>query len=716
MPPPRADQSARMMALTVEGIDQADLTLDRFSYREELGRPYTFRVTASPRGSMLGPADLLGKQASVRVNTTSTGGPRHFHGMIGQVSMPAPADNDPQYELTVVPRLWLLGLHSQNRVYRESTAVEIVQQVCSEHGVTVSSVCKRTYEKRDFTVQYRESALAFIHRLMEQYGIWYVFKHTASSHAIELQDDPSHCKTVAGLEQIDFARPSRTTPLDKITGWGVSTGLSTTELFIRDYDFRKPTTSLETSAPVPHVHLPSADPVNDKPAYEEFPGAYTDLKDEGKKFAEGQEMAKARAQELAVRAVQFGGQATCRRLSAGQRFKLTDTTGALAQPFKDKEFVVTSTTIAGRNDSIERGGGTGGSVDVQLTAVPGSYEYRPPRITPKPLVTGAQTAVVVGPKDTEIHTDEFGRVKVLFHWDRLGDPSKGDTSCWVRVAQVWAGKSWGAMFIPRVGQEVIVEFLEGDPDQPIVTGRVYNGSNMPPYKLPDQKNVSCIKSDSTQRGKDGTPVGFNEIKFDDTKDKELFFTHAQKDMTEVVLNNQTSSVSANRSENVGGTHTETIKKDTKVTVTEGNEEHVVARGTYTETVKKDYSVTVQDGKMNYEIEPGDMTITVKTGGFTASSKDQAWIESTDKTTTIKAKNNVIIKSDSADVEAEAGGSHVLIKCGQSQAKLEKSGTITISGLKIAVSGTTEVNLSCGANYLKIDPAGVTIFGTLVKIN
>jgi type VI secretion system secreted protein VgrG len=300
---------------------------------------------------------------------------------------------------------------------------------------------------------------------------------------------------------------------------------------------------------------------------------------------------------------------------------------------------------------------------------------------------GAQTAVVVGPSGEEIHTEKNGQVKVQFHWDRLGQQDE-NSSCWIRVSHPWAGKGWGSVSIPRIGQEVIVDFLEGDPDRPIITGRVYNAEAMPPYGLPDAGVVSGVKS-ATHKGS-----GYNEMSMNDTAGKEKVTIHAQYDMGTTVEHDDSLTVHNNRNITVDGTHTETIKKDTKITVSEGNLNTNIATGKSDEYVKANKGTKV-DGEYALEVKK-DANINVTTGNLL--------LKTASGTITEDSKGGHNIKS-AADVTLD--GKNI-----KSKAQAE----ITVDGMKIALTGQTEVTLSVGANFVKIDPSGVTIFGTLVKIN
>ena len=716
MPPPT--QANREMSVKVQGQADDALLLRGFSYTEELGRPFVLSVLLAPTSVAVKPEKLVGQSLTVKL--VCPGKPdRFFNGLVASASIPGNHDIL-EYRLSVIPNLGLLGYSTRCRWFQEESVLDVIKKVIGGHAVQVEDKCKEPYEPLEFCVQYRESDLSFVTRLMEQYGIYYQFVHSETGNKVELCDGPLCHKDIENYDELAFYAPGSSHEGDAFSVFGLEARMCTATFATKDYNFKTPPNQLlspkDVDSPFGSKTLDAGLPTR----MFEYPGEFSNA-------AGGGTVASLRAEALAAGAQTFTGSCDVRGLFAGGVFKLTDPNGDLSDELEQK-YLVTGQQVSGQADSYDRGTGGGGArVSCCVTAIKDTQAFRLWPSTRKPVIAGAQTAMVVGPKDHEIHTDEFGRVRVRFHWDEDHDGTTGDTSCWVRVAQLWAGKQWGAVFLPRVGHEVVVQFLEGDPDRPLVTGAVYNADNMPPYPLPDKKMISGIKSHSVKEGPNSAdaPRGFNEIKFDDTKGSELFATHAQHNMTETVLNNQASTVSGNRTQTVKGTHTETITKDTKVVIAEGNlvnvvnkgnEEHTIAEGSFTETVKKDYTIAVKDGKFAVEVEPGDASINAKTGGFTGTSKDQLWLESSNATSTLKAKNNVVVSSGTANVEVTAGGENVTIKCGQSTATVAKDGTITLDGMKIAVTGKTEINLSVGANYVKIDPSGVTIFGTLVKIN
>jgi type VI secretion system secreted protein VgrG len=315
-----------------------------------------------------------------------------------------------------------------------------------------------------------------------------------------------------------------------------------------------------------------------------------------------------------------------------------------------------------------------------FTCIPEDLPYQPLRETPRPVVQGPQTAIVVGPPGEEIHTDEFGRVKVQFHWDREGQHNE-KSSCWVRVSQPWAGQSWGGVSIPRIGQEVVVDFLEGDPDQPLITGRLYNAESMPPYGLPASAVVSGMKTNSTPGG-----GGYNEMSMNDTKGKEMITVHAQYDMSTTILHDETISVKNNRTEDVlDGNETITVHTGKRtVSINTGDEELNVLTGKRT--------VNVNTGDDTHNVLTGKRTVNVSTG--------------TDTLNVITADQMVNVSAGSAKLTVAAANREVLVP----------AGTYSVAAKIVEISGTQEILLAVGNNSIKIDMSGITLFGTLIKIN
>jgi type VI secretion system secreted protein VgrG len=424
-----------------------------------------------------------------------------------------------------------------------------------------------SYEAHEYRVQYNESDHNFISRLCEDEGIFYFFEHENGKHTIVFADAAQKHKPHQNgkKETVEFQRTLGAN-LDKevITALAQYKKLSTGKYTARDYNFTIPDTDMTVT-----TATSQNSPVGQGERYE-YPGGYE------KSAGTGETLAKIRMEADDVRTHTLQGRSNCRGFAAGFKFALQK------HPLKalnGKHYVFTRVRHDARQDFTT--GASSGDIYYNIFyCIPHEVPFRAQRNADKPLIVSSQTAIVTGPEAEEIHTDEHGRVKVKFFWDRRTDAKKdGNMSCWIRVSQNWAGGKWGAMHIPRVGQEVIVNFLDGNPDRPIVTGRVYHGLNKPPYDLPAEKTKSTVMSNSTKNGNGNS----NEIRFEDLKGSEEFFTHAAKDQNEVVENNMTTEVKANQSI--------TIEKNRSITVTGGNETLAVESGGRTVTVKSNENHT-----------------------------------------------------------------------------------------------------------------------------
>ena len=358
---------------------------------------------------------------------------------------------------------------------------------------------------------------------------------------------------------------------------------------LNDFDFKKPKANMLVKSSQLRQHSRAANEIYD------YPGEYI-------KTDEGDTLVRARIQELQAEYEQLQGQANARGLSVGCLFKLID----FPRKDQNREYLIVSATHHLESDAYESGTGGGGEIySCSFTAMPSMQPFRPARITPKPMVQGPQTAIVVGPSGSEIYTEEYGRIKVQFHWDR---ESKGDenSSCWIRVAQLWAGSRWGGIHIPRIGQEVIVEFLEGDPDRPIITGRVYNNDNKPPYDLPAKATQSGIKSRSS---KNGNPNNYNEIRFEDEKGNEEILIHAERNMKIEVEKDEDHTVDHDR--------TITVKNDEKHDVMNNRTTTIMNTDTQTVNGKRDVTIattlTINCG-VGATIVCGASGVTINSGG------------------------------------------------------------------------------------------------------
>ena len=521
--------------LTVSGsFDDGDLLVEHMSGTEGLSEVFTYNLSLLSASLNIDLSTLVGDTMTVAVDIEE-GEPRYFHGFVTRMSRVGTTDKYARYQVTLRPWLWLLSSRQNSRIFQNQSVPDIAKALFREHGFTdFEDSLSQSYPAREFVVQYRESDFNFVSRLFEHAGIYYYFRHEQNRHVLVLADAASAHKTAPGYEEISFhptgsGRPS----VDEcVSRWELVCQWRPGAYASDDFDFERPRADLtaQLQAKAPHKK-------GDLEIYE-YPGGYT-------KQGDGESYVRARLEALQSDVEIAHGSGDIRGVGAGNLFSMID----FPNEDQNKEYLAVTTSYDVLNSSHQTGSASAdGYFHFSFTAMDSQVPYRPALGTAKPRVEGVQTAIVVGQAGEEIWTDQYGRVKVQFHWDREGKNDE-KSSCWVRVAQAWAGATWGAMHIPRIGQEVIVDFLEGDPDRPIITGRVYNADNMPPYDLPDNQTQSGIKSRST---KGGAPSNFNEIRFEDKKGSEEMFIQAEKNQTINVKHDRGATIGGGDSISVGG--------------------------------------------------------------------------------------------------------------------------------------------------------------------
>jgi type VI secretion system secreted protein VgrG len=589
--------------------------------------------------------ELLGKKVAIEVMLPDDK-TRYFSGYLNSFSQGAQDQRFTRYRAEMVPQFWFLTRNAQSRIFQHLNIPDILKKVLQ--GVDVAFELKGTYQPRDYCVQYRESDFNFASRLMEEEGIYYFFKHTADSHKMVIADTPQSHLDLGKIPYEELGGGTRDE--ERIHRWEKMQDLRSGKYTLWDHSFELPGKHLEAEKVV--IDSVAAGTVthklkvggNDKFEIYDYPGGYSqrfDGVDAGggdsagdlqKIFDDNRRTVGIRMQQETVPALVINGASNCRQIVSGYKFTLANHFNA------NGSYVLTSISHVAQQGVGVGGGAADGDSHYSnvFTCIPFALPFRPLCATPEPFVHGSHTATVVGPAGEEIFTDKYSRVKVQFHWDRQGK-NDADSSCWVRVGTPWAGKQWGMINIPRIGQEVIVDFLEGDPDQPIIVGSVYNAEQMPPYKLPDNKTQSGIKSRSSLHG---GADDFNELRLEDKKGSEDIYFHAQKDFHRMVENDDDLKV--------GHDQTIEIKNDRTETVKEGNEK-----------------VTIAQGNRDVKISMGNDTLKISMGN---------------------QQTNI----DLGKSETEAMQSIELI-VGQSSVKLDQTG-VTIKGMMITIEGQIQVQV------------------------
>ena len=645
------------------------LLLERFSGEEAVSTPFSFTLHMVSEDPAIDAGALLRQPVCVTMEIPG-GGTRLVHGRVRRFAQLGRSAGDGlvSYEAEVVPWLWFLALATDSRIFQGKSVPDIVKAVFDDLGLQdVRFALTGSYAPRDYCVQYRETHLDFVSRLMEEEGIFYFFEHARDKHTLVLADGASAIKPCPGQATARFM-PQAGPELaeDVVLGVSLQHSAETGKVALRDFNFLTPSANLETAIA---GHAPEE-------RYD-YPGGYAD-RGAGERYARLALDAHEAGRELLL------GSGTCRAFVTGHRVGLADHYRGDA----NKQWHILRVVHQGTSGGFGSGRGDDAS-DYQNTfeCIPHAVAYRPPAVTPRPAVRGSQTAIVVGPGGEEIYVDKYGRVKVQFHWDRLGKKNEG-SSCWVRVASTWAGKNWGFIAIPRIGQEVVVDFLEGDPDQPIITGRVYNAEQMPPYDLPANKTQTGIKTRSTTGG--GT-ANFNELRFEDKKGAEQIYIHAEKDKQVVVENDRTESVGHDESISIGNDRTESVGKDETISIGENRSEDVGKDETV--SIGANQSLTV--GKNQTTSVGADQSLDV--------GKKRDVSVGADESITIGASQKVQVGKDGTVQIGKKyvlqAGDEITLKTGDASITMKKDGTITIKGKDITINGSGKINVKASSDVV-----------------
>ena len=463
---------------------------------ESLGRLFDYQLTLLATRNDIDPKALLGKHATVKLQLPK-GGPRHFDGCITRFALVGSHGRYVRYEMQLRPWQWFLTRAADCRIFQKMTVPDIIKQIFAKYPNAAFELrLSGSYQPWDYCVQYRETDHNFISRLMEQEGIYTWYRHTEGKHTLILADGPPAHEPYPGYASIGYVLDNRssTTEKERIVDWAWGAQVQSGKYVIDEYDFTKPSTELKQTTLHPREHDEASHEIYD------WPGEYDAA-------SEGDTYVRLRMEEVQAAHERIHALSNARGIGAGHTFKLKGHPRA----DQNKPYLIVAAHLDLASNDYEAASSGGATFNASFEAIPAATQYRSPRDTPKPLIQGVQTAKVVGPKGEEIYTDEYGRVKVHFHWDRYGKEDEND-SCWIRVSHPWAGKHYGGIHIPRLGQEVVVDFVDGDPDRPLITGRVYNAQQMPPWKLPDNKTQSGTLSNWGIGG-----GGASMLRFEDKK-------------------------------------------------------------------------------------------------------------------------------------------------------------------------------------------------------
>ncbi|MGA2275205.1 MAG: type VI secretion system tip protein VgrG [Bryobacteraceae bacterium] len=610
------------------------LLLNSFNGYERVSTPYRFIVQLLSDDPNIDMKGLLTKPAvlSIKLDDETE---RHIHGLFNRIAlMEYGKDGMALYQAELVPWLWFLTLFSNCRIFQNKSVPDIVEQIFKDRSFTDYKLnLQGSYQPREYCVQYRETDFNFVSRLLEDEGIFYFFEQTADKHTLVLADDKAAFKPCPNKAKAQYT-PSLGAVLDEDTVFTVEeeNKVNTGTASLTDYDFEKPNTSL-------YATLSGSEPAE----YYDYPGKYSSKSD-------GDRYAKIRLEEREVELVTLRGKSTCMGFECGYKFTLED----FYRDEANQDYTLIALHHNGKNTSYRSGKPEPFEYSNEFEAIPNSASFRPPRQARKPVIPSTQTAVVVGKSGEEIWTDKYGRIVVQFYWDREGKADE-KSSCWIRVAQGWAGNQWGSIYTPRIGQEVVVTFLEGDPDRPLITGSVYNADQMPPYPLPDEQTKSTVKSYSSKGG-----GGFNEIRLEDKKGSEQIFIHGQKDIDIRIENDRKEWIGEDRHLIVTRDKMEQVQRDSHTDITRDR----------IEKIGRDHHVTIS--------------------GKAAVS--------------ITGSNSLAV---TGDVIEQFSGNH----------SSQVTQNLYLKAMQVVIEAEMGLTLSVGGNFITLGPAGIAITGSpMVMIN
>lgn len=589
----------------------------QMSGTEALSTLFDFDVTFHSDKKEIKAKTMLGLGVTLKVETQDLG-VRHFNGICTRFSSGGKEGDHYVYTAKLRPWLWLASRRSDCKIFQNKTVPQIIDDVLKDSGeydFPIKQNLIKTYREWEYCVQYQETDLNFVMRLMEHEGIYFYFKHDDGVHTLTLVDDMSRHLPMPERPTIIYSGvgAAAVEREEHFDSWHLREEVDSGEYGSDDYDFMKPNANLKTANASPMGHA------EDGRQRYEWPGGYI-------VHSDGDQYARVRMETLVAEQERALGHCSLRTMAPGYTFNLE----RCPQREQNREYLAVAATYFFR-DNVRRTVGSGdGDVTwgISVTSQPTAIPYRPQLLTPKPRTHGPQTALVVGPHGQEIHTEKYGRVKVQFHWDRVGQNNQ-HSSCFIRVGTPLAGGKWGMIQVPRIGQEVIVDFLCGDPDQPIIIGSVYNEAQPVPYELPKYEAFSTWKSHSTPGG---NPNDYNELRFDDRIGKEQVFIRAQKRMDVRVKQNQYVTVQASRNLIVGGGDAQSVggsrdvkvkgdlilRADGKIHISSGGEQATLAEGdyklsSYTKIDQKAPKITI-DAAASLTLRVGGNFITIDPSG------------------------------------------------------------------------------------------------------
>jgi type VI secretion system secreted protein VgrG len=666
-----------------------ELMVIDFSLQEFISEPFSAGITLASEQDIAFDA-MVGENALLTLESMESGeSTRYLQGIVNRFTQSGVNGRYYLYKAQVVPLVELLRLEKDCRIFQNLSVPDIIKQVLEESQILSDRFKFRltgTYEPREYCVQYRESDLDFVQRLCSEEGIFYFFEHTRTDHLMVFGDSTVNYQPIGGNAAISF-NPGfgMVAEQEAVIDFQLARQIHTGKYTLRDFNYEKPALGMEVDI---------SDEQDDRREIYDYPGEYA-LPEQGRRLA------RVRLEQAVIYREQGRGASVAPRMVPGFTFTLKqhELTGL------NGEYLLTQVVHTGSQTQVlsEKATDQGTHYENSFIAIPSAATFRPENKLPKPFIEGVQTAIVTGPSGEEIYTDKLGRVKVQFHWDRQGQKDE-KSSCWVRVSQLWAGPGWGAMFIPRIGQEVIVDFIEGDPDRPIITGRVYNGGQNPPYPLPEEKTKSTIKSNTSKEG-----GGFNELRFEDKKGSEEIYIHGQKDWTIAIENDKNQTVGHDETLKVTNDRSKTVDKNQDETI--GENKSVSVGKSHTESIGENMSVSI--GKKFDESTSDAKSVSVGKSLSESVGEDATHTVGKNRSITVSENNTLDIGKD----HTENIGKKMTLTVGEdAKFSIGKNLSIIVNE-KTVINSSKELTLNCGGASIILKQDGkIQIKGKDIKID
>lgn len=671
-----------------------EFRVESFNVVEELSKPFHINLSLLSLDADITFDELIRKPALLNVFGQGVDVARQFHGVVNEVRYLGEGRRFSRYQIVLVPQLWFLTQRQDCRIFQDKSVINIVTEVLDEASVTDYRFdTSGMYSTKEYVLQYRESDCQFVQRLLAEHGLWYYFEHSSANHTMvivdkndaiaELVNTPLNSSYVGPI--IYQAEGGGNADREHIIELESVNRVRTGQVTYTDYNYEQPR--------IPQK-MGTTGLIDNDLAYFDFPGRYVEP-------SQGQIRSDELMAESVVDNHQIEAVSSVMRLTPGYSFILNKHPRSAL----NRDYTILSVIHSGYDPQVheDEASGMPTTYQNQFSCLPRDIEFKAPKLS-APIVDGPQTAVVVGPNGEEIYTDKLGRIKVQFHWDRYGNHDE-NSGCWIRVSQSMAAPTWGAVYLPRIGHEVVVAFLEGDPDRPLVTGAVYNGLHYPPYSLPENKTRTTFRT-QTHKG-----TGYNELSFEDEANQEEVHIHAQKDMSTKVLNNRFRTIGQDEFLTVDRNQTNEIKGDHKETI-EGHKTTQV-NSTFTETVEQDVTVKYNANEQqsvtnNSTLDIGDNRTTTigknddlsitENSNLSVGASRTSDVSADDNQTvggnlTVSVQGNTSYKADGST--QIISGSKIVLQTGSSSLVMSSDGTIKLSGNAITIEGSSTVTVKGG---------------------